>query len=70
MGMISEMPIGLPCLEEQIKISNLILFYWQPYGELGFFRIVLGQPDYNLAIEEACGGRRSATGKEHNGGKD
>jgi len=25
-----------------------------PWGEMGFFRIVLGQPDYNLAIETQC----------------
>jgi len=25
-----------------------------PWGETGFFRIVLGQPDYNLAIETDC----------------
>jgi len=25
-----------------------------PWGEHGWFRIVLGQPDYNLAIETAC----------------
>jgi cathepsin X len=25
-----------------------------PWGENGFFRIVLGQPDYNLAIETDC----------------
>jgi cathepsin X len=25
-----------------------------PWGETGFFRIVLGQPDYNLAIETEC----------------
>jgi cathepsin X len=27
----------------------------QPWGESGFFRIVLGQPNYNLAIETQCG---------------
>ena len=27
----------------------------QPWGEQGWFRIVLGQPDYNLAIETGCG---------------
>jgi cathepsin X len=27
----------------------------EPWGEQGFFRIVLGQPDYNLAIESQCG---------------
>jgi len=26
-----------------------------PWGEQGFFRIVLGQPNYNLAIETQCG---------------
>jgi len=26
----------------------------QPWGERGFFRIVLGQPNYNLAIETDC----------------
>jgi len=26
----------------------------QPWGEQGWFRIVLGQPDYNLAIEKDC----------------
>jgi len=25
-----------------------------PWGEMGFFRIVLGQPNYNLAIETDC----------------
>jgi cathepsin X len=25
-----------------------------PWGETGFFRIVLGEPDYNLAIETEC----------------
>jgi len=25
-----------------------------PWGESGFFRIVLGQPNYNLAIETDC----------------
>jgi len=27
----------------------------QPWGVSGFFRIVMGQPDYNLAIESGCG---------------
>jgi cathepsin X len=27
----------------------------QPWGEAGWFRIVMGQPNYNLAIEEECG---------------
>jgi cathepsin X len=27
----------------------------QPWGVDGFFRIVMGQPDYNLAIESGCG---------------
>jgi len=27
----------------------------QPWGVNGFFRIVMGQPDYNLAIESECG---------------
>jgi len=27
----------------------------QPWGLDGFFRIVMGQPDYNLAIESGCG---------------
>jgi cathepsin X len=27
----------------------------QPWGVNGFFRIVMGQPDYNLAIESGCG---------------
>jgi len=26
-----------------------------PWGVDGFFRIVMGQPDYNLAIESGCG---------------
>eukprot|EP00164_Ancoracysta_twista_P005372 GFYU01007347.1.p1 GENE.GFYU01007347.1~~GFYU01007347.1.p1 ORF type:complete len:319 (+),score=109.20 GFYU01007347.1:66-1022(+) len=26
-----------------------------PWGETGFFRIVMGQPDYNLGIETECG---------------
>jgi len=26
-----------------------------PWGEYGWFRIVLGEPDYNLAIESECG---------------
>jgi len=26
----------------------------QPWGEQGFFRIVMGQPDYNLGIESGC----------------
>jgi len=26
-----------------------------PWGVRGFFRIVMGQPDYNLAIESGCG---------------
>jgi len=26
-----------------------------PWGEDGFFRIVLGEPDYNLGIESECG---------------
>jgi len=26
-----------------------------PWGEHGWFRIVLGQPNYNLAIETQCG---------------
>jgi len=26
----------------------------QPWGEFGFFRIVLGKPDYNLGIETGC----------------
>jgi len=26
-----------------------------PWGESGWFRIVLGEPDYNLAIESGCG---------------
>jgi len=27
----------------------------QPWGVMGFFRIVMGKPDYNLAIESGCG---------------
>jgi len=27
----------------------------QPWGEQGWFRIVLGEPDYNLGIETQCG---------------
>jgi len=27
----------------------------QPWGVYGFFRIVMGKPDYNLAIESGCG---------------
>jgi len=27
----------------------------QPWGENGFFRIILGQPNFNLAIETSCG---------------
>jgi len=27
----------------------------QPWGVNGFFRIVMGKPDYNLAIESGCG---------------
>jgi len=27
----------------------------QPWGEYGVFRIVMGKPDYNLAIESGCG---------------
>jgi cathepsin X len=27
----------------------------QPWGVNGYFRIVMGQPDYNLAIESGCG---------------
>jgi len=27
----------------------------QPWGVEGFFRIVMGEPDYNLAIETGCG---------------
>jgi len=27
----------------------------QPWGINGFFRIIMGQPDYNLAIESGCG---------------
>jgi len=27
----------------------------QPWGVMGYFRIVMGDPDYNLAIESGCG---------------
>jgi cathepsin X len=27
----------------------------QPWGVNGFFRVVMGEPDYNLAIESGCG---------------
>jgi hypothetical protein len=34
--------------------SSPLLTYDALGGETGFFRIVLGQPDYNLAIETDC----------------
>jgi len=27
----------------------------QPWGVYGFFRLIMGAPDYNLAIESGCG---------------